>query len=235
MNKILRFKSIIVIVNFILLVLLALSIWKMIYFRNKANNILSNEHWETFIRSTIDTSCKPIVLFGDSQIAFWPIAITYGASYVLNRGVGGDRADSSIHRFRRDVINVNPSQVIILIGTNDLSHQESNQNIVKNIQKMAEEAIANSIRPIVILPVRPKLDYTRPVNKIIELNSQLQSMCQKKRDKRIFFIDIYKTLCDTTMHLREDFSRDGLHINQKAYSTLTRQINDSLEQWRMLP
>ena len=38
---------------------------------------------------------------------------------ILNRGIGGDRTKSFLHRFYADAIQLKPKMVMIMVGIND--------------------------------------------------------------------------------------------------------------------
>jgi lysophospholipase L1-like esterase len=221
----------------ILFVALFLTSRKMFYFRNKTNSFLNNASWERVVRCTFGKNEKPIVLFGDSHITFWPVALTFGSSYVLERGVYGESTDSALVRFEREIPKEMPSWVIIILGTNDIWFDQPINRAAENIRKISEAAASDSINTIIcgVFPVSPERDSVLPINKIKELNSKLRSVCTNSTNNRVFYVDTYTALCDSTGHIKKEFSRDGVHINLNAYMHLTHQINDSLVQWKYSP
>ena len=117
---------------------LCLSTWKMFEFHARLV-ALENPQWEHTLAEQ-HLYARPIVLFGDSQIANWPVSTSFGALPVLNRGVGGDWAVKASARFKQAVIPLNPSMVVILIGTNDLAHQQPVELVLSSIREMVSSA-----------------------------------------------------------------------------------------------
>ena len=93
----------------------------------------------------------------------------------INRGIGGQTTPQMLLRFREDVINLNPSVVIILAGTNDIAGNSgyiSLESIIDNIKSMSEIANANGIK-VIISSILPAIDYPwkpglNPAPKIIK-------------------------------------------------------------------
>lgn len=79
----------------------------------------------------------PVVLMGDSITALWP-QDRYVAAY--NRGIAGEETAQMAARFSADVLSLNPSKVVILGGTNDVTRQEHPN--ADHIAQMANAAIA---------------------------------------------------------------------------------------------
>lgn len=103
-----------------------------------------------------------IVAIGDS--------ITYGFPYTpaqswvhltgrelgipfINQGVNGDTTAGMLHRFKQDVINLSPSHVIIMGGTNDAFAKADEAIVFNNIRQMIEQAIYSSVVPLIGLPI----------------------------------------------------------------------------------
>src|SRR5687767_7333628 len=98
---------------------LALSTWKMFEFRDRLHALTDNARWEATV--TKDAG-PPIMMFGDSQIALWPMAASFGALPIANRGISGDWATRAIERFGREFDALRPKTVVLLMGTNDLGN-----------------------------------------------------------------------------------------------------------------
>ena len=195
---------------------------KALEFRNKANSVLSNEKWEMFTKQVLKFKA-PIVLFGDSQIAFWPVSICWGAQAVLNRGVAGEHSDAALHRFARDVINENAKTCIIEIGTNDIAHNGSPESIAAAIDSMISITQLAGVRPIIcsILPTTIEMSKIRPKSKIIETNNLFRLVCIKRN---VQYIDLNDILADNAGYLKDEYSKDGLHLSRKAYVRITYEI-----------
>ena len=83
-----------------------------------------------------------------------------GAFTFLNRGVSGDRVVDLYARIKRDVINLRPDVMSILIGVNDVWHELSSQNGVsaekyRKVYGMYVEEILAALPNVRILVLEP--------------------------------------------------------------------------------
>lgn len=73
-------------------------------------------------QTLIQKECKvDMVFIGDSIIQMWELS-AYFQEYplrIINRGIGGDRTSSLLHRFRADAVQLKPKIVVIMAGIND--------------------------------------------------------------------------------------------------------------------
>ena len=94
---------------------------------------------------------KRVVFFGDSITDIWPIAKYFPGKPYVNRGIGGQTTPQMLIRFRDDVINLQPSAVVILAGTNDIAGNTGAmtlEDIEGNYASLAELARAHNIRVV---------------------------------------------------------------------------------------
>ncbi len=181
-----------------------------------------------------------IVLMGNSITEGWlrirPDFFT-GKPYI-NRGLSGQTTPQMLVRFRQDVINLNPSVVVILAGINDIAGNtgpSTIQMIVDNIYSMTELAKANNIN-VVLCSVLPAFDFPwrqglKPAEKVIKLNELIKSYAIKHK---IEYVDYYTAMVDQNKGLIEALGSDGVHPNIKGYlimePLLERAIAKSLTQ-----
>jgi lysophospholipase L1-like esterase len=205
----------------------SLSTWKMFEFHGRLV-ALENPQWE---RTLADQHlyARPIVLFGDSQIANWPVSTSFGALPVLDRGVGGDWAVNATTRFRQEVIPLNPSVVVILIGTNDLAHQQPVELVLSSIREMVSSARERGVTVILcsLLPVRGEAARVRPNDQLKQLNSELQKLAAEQGAS---YSDLHSALADDRGELPAAFSEDGLHLNSAGYLRVTSVLLPQLLQ-----
>src|SRR5467141_4953609 len=102
-----------------------------------------------------------VVFMGDSITDAW-VQPRFGAFFpgkpYIGRGISGQTTPQMLLRFRADVIALQPKEVVILAGTNDLAGNTGPMTleaIEDNLISMSELAKANSIRVVFasILPV----------------------------------------------------------------------------------
>lgn len=71
---------------------------------------------------------------------------------IINSGISGDTTGGMLARFKSMVIDYKPSHVIIMGGTNDLSLNISDEQIISNILAMTRYARYNDIISIIGIP-----------------------------------------------------------------------------------
>ncbi len=175
-----------------------------------------------------------IVFMGDSITNNWfgiRSDFFVGKPYI-NRGISGQTTPQMLLRFRQDVINLKPSAVVILAGTNDVAGNtgpSTIETIAGNIISMAELAEANNIK-IVISSVLPVFDFPwnqglAPAKKIIKLNALIKSYALKHN---IVFVDYFTAMADDSNGLKKEFGDDGVHPNAAGYSMMEPLLESAL-------
>ena len=147
-----------------------------------------------------------VVFLGDS--------ITQGGAWhelfpnrpVRNRGIGGDTTKGILNRLHQ-VTNGKPSQVFLLIGTNDLSFGETDETIVDNITTILEQITDESPDTQVfvqsILPRRASYQ-----ERIETLNIKIRAAIGDRAE----WIDLYSLLLDEDGSIADRYSNDELHL-----------------------
>ncbi len=146
-----------------------------------------------------------------------------GKDYV-DRGISGQTTPQMLIRFRPDVIDLDPSLVLILAGTNDIAGNtgpSTLEMIEGNIASMAELARANNIK-VILCSVLPAFDYPwkpglEPAEKIVELNKWIKKYAKKNK---FTYLDYYSSLVDNRGGMKEEYSRDGVHPNKEGYAVM---------------
>jgi len=178
---------------------------------------------------------KRVVFMGNSITEFWktidPDFFTRNKS-IIDRGISGQTTPQMLVRFRNDVIDLNPSAVVILAGTNDIAGNTGPitlENIFGNIVSMAELARANKIKVILcsVLPVYryPWSPALEPAEKIAKLNSMLQSYASKNK---IVYVDYFSPMADEKKGMKVEYSADGVHPNLKGYQVMDDLVEKAI-------
>ena len=152
-------------------------------------------------------------------------------SYV-NRGIGGQTTPQMLGRFKQDVIDLQPTVLIILAGTNDIAGntgpitiKETSDNIKSMVTQAKEagiEVILSSVLPVYDYPWSPGLD---PADKIIELNEILKNHAQQNK---IMYLDYFSSMVDDRKGLKSEYSDDGVHPNKEGYKIMTKLVNNAI-------
>ena len=147
----------------------------------------------------------------------------------INRGIGGQTTPQMLLRFREDVINLNPSVVIILAGTNDIAGNSgyiSLESIIDNIKSMSEIANANGIK-VIISSILPAIDYPwkpglDPASKIIIINKALKAFSE---ENNFIYLDYYAAMVDDKGGLKVPeytTANDLVHPNKAGYLVMEK-------------
>ncbi len=171
---------------------------------------------------------KRVVFFGDSITDIWKLADYFPGKPYVNRGIGGQTTPQMLVRFRQDVIDLHPKEVVILAGTNDIAGNTGpmrNEDIEANLASMTELARLHGIR-VVLSSLLPVHNYTekskdffaqRPMARILELNTWLKGYCAKNH---IVYLDYFSALVDDKGMMKKELADDGLHPNDAGFKIM---------------
>lgn len=171
---------------------------------------------------------KRVIFLGDSITDYWKIADYFPGKPYINRGIDGQTTPQMLVRFRQDVIDLHPAELVVLAGTNDLAGvtgRARNEDIEANYASMAELARAHHIR-VVFASLLPVNNYTpdakesfalRPRERILSLNTWLDNYCAKNG---FVYLDYFSAMVDDKGMLKRDLSDEGLHPNASGYKVM---------------
>jgi lysophospholipase L1-like esterase len=170
---------------------------------------------------------KRVVFMGDSITENWEIINPefFSENKFINRGIGGQTSPQMLIRFRSDVIELKPSLIIILAGTNDIAGNTGPTTIkmiANNIISMSELAISHGIN-VIISSVLPVYNYNwsdveEPNKKIVNLNKILSDY---STEKNLSYLDYYSSMVDSRPGLKKEYSDDEVHPNNAAYALMS--------------
>lgn len=193
-----------------------------------------SQDWANLNRYKLDNENLNLPDPGEKRIVFMGNSITEGWSQhhpeffidkpYINRGIGGQTTPQMLIRFRQDVIDLKPTIVVILAGTNDIAGNTGPMTlemIRNNIISMSEIAQANGIN-VIISSVLPAFDYTwkpglNPDKKIPVLNDMLK---QYAESKGFVYIDYFASMVDERNGLKKEYGSDGVHPNELGYKIM---------------
>lgn len=161
-----------------------------------------------------------LVFLGDSITQGWGDAMggAFGKVKVANRGISGDTTRGVLIRLEDDVLSLNPSGVVLLIGTNDLEERADAATIAGNL-KLIIAALKkhNEKMPIVLCEVMPSsASKKRSAEQIKEINR----LCKEavKGDARITVIETWTLFADAEGDAKKGEFPDLLHPNEAGYA-----------------
>ncbi len=175
-----------------------------------------------------------VVFMGNSITEAW---VKIDSSFFANkeyvgRGISGQTSSQMLLRFRQDVINLKPTVVVILAGTNDIAENTGPialKDILGNIISMTQLGETNNIK-VILCSVLPAYDFPwhhglQPAEKIVKLNSMIKSFCEKNK---ITYVDFYSNMVDERKGLDKRFTNDGVHPTYTGYKIMDSLIVKSI-------
>ncbi|HSU53291.1 MAG TPA: SGNH/GDSL hydrolase family protein, partial [Candidatus Dormibacteraeota bacterium] len=161
-----------------------------------------------------------IVLLGDSITQGWgeDFSAWFPGLKIANRGISGDTTRGVLIRLKRDVLDLEPKAVVILIGTNDLEEKAEPETIVENLKLIIADLTRHDPKmPIVLCDVFPSsASKSRPMDKIKRLN-QLY-MAAVKGSQQVTVLDTWTLFADSKGDAIASEFPDLLHPNLAGYA-----------------
>jgi hypothetical protein len=132
-------------------------------------------------------------------------------------------------RLADDVLALDPSGVVMLMGTNDLEEGAEPETIAANVKQIiAAIETENPRTPIVVCHVFPSsADKIRPAEQIKKLNALVAEAV--KGDPRVRVVDTWTLFADTVGDAKVEEFPDLLHPNEKGYAKWVAAIRPVLE------
>ena len=167
-----------------------------------------------------------VVFLGDSITDGWKLEQYFPGKPYVNRGISGQTTPQMLVRLYPDVLNLHPAAVIVLAGTNDIARNtgpETLEMIEDNFRAICELAGKHGVKVVLCL-LLPVSDYTshkqtdrRPPSDILKLNEWLRRYAAEIGAE---VADYYSILVDGQGMLKEGYSDDGLHPNDRGYALM---------------
>ena len=163
---------------------------------------------------------EALVFLGDSITQGWgdKMGNSFPGVKVANRGISGDTTRGVLIRLEEDVLALNPSGVVILIGTNDLEEKDSAESIAGNLRLIIAKLKAHNAKmPIILSQVMPSsASKRRPAPAIREINKQCFAVV--KGDPQITVVDTWTLFANAQGDAKKPEFPDLLHPNKIGYA-----------------
>lgn len=201
---------------------------------NKLNDNLEEEK-SSFNKEieTIKDNYANYLFLGDSITEYYDLEKYFPDMPVVNSGVAGDTTEDILDDMKNRVYDYNPSKIFLLIGTNDLRDDKSVEEVVENIKKIIEEIktyrkeaeiYLESIYPV-NEEINKKVVGARENDDINEINKEIEKYT---KEEGITFINTHELLVDEDGLLKEDYTDDGLHLNEEGYEVVSKTLEKYL-------
>lgn len=181
------------------------------------------------VLQTVKEQQPEVILIGNSIINYWggkPEApIKKGASAwnkyfeplnTVNLGYGWDRIENVLWRvYHGELDGYNAKQIVLTIGTNNLSIGDSDENIVEGLRFLAQAIQQRQPSATLFLSgIYPRKNQEKRID---VLNKKIAAMAAKMKIK---FINPGTTLLKKDKSIDESLFTDGLHPNETGYEKL---------------
>lgn len=174
------------------------------------------------------------VLLGDSITDFFNYYELFfdfcksSGQAVYNRGISGDTTDRLLERLYDNVLSIEPKNIVLLIGTNDIGRGLPLSMTLENVEKIMTDTkkacpdvnfIVEAVYPI-NENMRDKFEK-RSNKKIKEMNNEFIKLCEKHN---CIWLDFTDKLKDKDGNLKKELTYDGLHVNAQAYEIIAENV-----------
>lgn len=163
---------------------------------------------------------QAVVFFGDSIMQGW--GDDFGGRFAgmkkANRGISGDTTRGMLLRLQDDVLALNPSGVVMLMGTNDLEEGATPETIASNIDLILRALHAHTPEmPVIVCQVFPSsASMRRPSDKIKDLNDRIAKLV--KGNEQVVLLDTWTLFANAEGDAKKDEFPDLLHPNEAGYA-----------------
>lgn len=159
--------------------------------------------WEYEIRAieakaANDPSIEPPILFaGSSSIRMWAtLAVDFAPKAVVNHGFGGSQMSDLILYFDRIFLSLNPRQIVIFSGGNDLDEGVPVEEVAQNFATICERLkMALPQTKITLIGITPNPDRWSQREIQRQLIALTSDYCQRNGHG---FIDVWTPMMDAT-------------------------------------
>ncbi|MEY2599872.1 MAG: Peptide methionine sulfoxide reductase MsrB [Verrucomicrobiota bacterium] len=167
----------------------------------------------------VEADQKAVVFLGDSITQGWGPQFKgrFSGVKLANRGISGDTTHGMLIRLGEDVLDLNPSAIVMLMGTNDIEIGVEPEAIGRNFQKILQAIKArHPAVPIVLCRILPSSETKkRPVETIKKVNALFEAAV--KGDPQVTVVDTWTLFANASGEADPAWFPDLLHLNEAGY------------------
>ena len=140
---------------------------------------------------------------------------------LYNKGVSGNEVCDLLARVQRDVIDLQPDAVVIMIGINNTIHQykygkelnfkQFERDLTQLVTALKEAGIVVIFLEPFLLPAPAKMRIRPLFGKEMEI---IRRVCVAKCDEVLAYDEMFNGLCES--HSYKEYSEDGVHPTFKG-------------------
>ena len=161
-----------------------------------------------------------VVFLGDSITQEWGdgLPAAFPGVKVANRGISGDTTRGVLLRLDEDVLAINPSAVVLLIGTNDLEERATPEMVASNMGLILDRLTTHNPRmPIVLCLVFPSsASMRRPAASIRDVNARYLALV--RNNAQVIPLETWRLFADAEGDAPASEFPDLLHPNAAGYA-----------------
>ena len=193
---------------------------------------------QSYAVQNVNLAQGQIVFIGDSITDLYILDDHYTdlSLACYNRGIGGDTTSGVLKRLEISLYQLNPSAVVLMIGTNDINGGLEEEGILKRYEQIIDEINLNlpdtRLYCMSILPQNSQIEEYSHIRiadttpKIMRMNAKIARLAEKKGAT---YLDLFSLTADEENHLIREYSDDGLHLNPTGLSVWTELIKPYLK------
>jgi lysophospholipase L1-like esterase len=160
-----------------------------------------------------------VVFLGDSITQGWAhrLPTRFPGVKIANRGISGDTTRGMLIRLQEDVLSLNPSAIVLLMGTNDIEVGIPAEAIGRNFEKILAAIKAHNPKvPVILCRILPSsADKKRPADTIRAVNALYEAAVYA--DPQVTVLDTWTLFADAQGNATPDCFPDLLHLNEAGY------------------
>ena len=177
-----------------------------------------------------DNARESIAFVGDSLVAGGRWDEWFPDLDVHNFGVAGSTTDDLLDRLD-EIVQAGPDELVLLVGTEDLSRRGSVEHIVRNIETalvtLRKELPGTRLLLVSILPRGHEF-----ADRIHEANRHLWQFVATVHGQ---YLDAWPGLALDDGELNPVYTADRLHLNDRGYEAWLAELGPALERLRDQP
>tara|TARA_B110000438_G_C15806724_1_gene647740 strand:+ start:1212 stop:1901 length:690 start_codon:yes stop_codon:yes gene_type:complete len=207
---------------------------------DKSESDLTNQDWPNLgfyqqdnLKLRSKSSIGRVVFMGDSITEGWAQLDPdfFSKPNYINRGIGGQTTPQMLIRFKPDVLDLEPSLIFLLAGTNDIAGNTGYSTIkmiTDNLFSMAELAKVNGIK-VVLSSILPVYNYPwneniiKPYKTISKINNLMKDYVHKNS---LLYIDYFSNMVNNKEGLKSEYTTDGVHPSEGGYKVMSKIANN---------
>jgi len=177
-----------------------------------------------------------LVFLGDSITQGWgDVGSSFPGVKTANRGISGDTSRGVLIRLQQDVVALNPSGVVLLIGTNDIELKADPAVIAGNVkQVIAALRQHNPAMPVILCEVFPSsLTKNRPAQTIRKLNALYMEAAAD--EPQVTVLDTWSLFANPHGDAKDDEMPDLLHPDIVGYAKWASALRPIFETLGLVP